>query len=265
MKVFISADIEGVTATTIWDECTKKEFDYSKYTAQMTREVVAACEGAIAAGADEIVVKDSHGSGTNIDIEQLPENVQLIRAWSGHPYSMVEGLDGTFDALMFVGYHSGASKSGNALSHTMTGNALYIKINEEIASEFMIFSLAGAREGVPTVFLSGDKMLCEDYEHMHPNLMTVAVKEGDGALSKNLTPKKSLKLIREVAEQALKQDLTVAKIELPKAFDVEMCFKDQKHARKMSFYPGMIQESSTILRFKSEDYFEVLRMFKFVL
>ncbi|MEG2939910.1 MAG: M55 family metallopeptidase, partial [Oscillospiraceae bacterium] len=88
MRVFISCDIEGITTTTLWDEThtQTQQSIAAPHAQQMTLEVKAACEGAIAAGADYILVKDAHGSGTNIDITQLPECVEVIRNWSGTPY-----------------------------------------------------------------------------------------------------------------------------------------------------------------------------------
>ncbi len=108
MKVFISADIPG-------------EFEYERSRREMTAEVVAAAEGARAAGADLVVVKDAHGPGLNILPEELPEYVQLIRSWSRSPEMMVEGLDESFDAALFVGYHNAAAEAGNSLSHTING------------------------------------------------------------------------------------------------------------------------------------------------
>lgn len=265
MKVFISADMEGITPTIRWAECDADKSIYPAYAEQMTREVVAACEGAINAGADEIVVKDAHDSAANIDTTKLPECVKIVRGWSGHPYSMVQGIDSTFDAAMFIGYHSAAGKEGNPLSHTMTGRPLYIKINGEYASEFMIYSYAAAYEGVPTVFLSGDRMLCEDGTAIHPGLHTVAVKEGMGAAAVCVSPQRTLKLIKENAEKALKQDLKSLKIDLPEYFEVEICFKEHIYAEKMSYYPGMKKIDSNTLSFETEDYFEVLRMIGFVL
>ena len=58
MKLFISADIEGCAGTTLNYETHKEEPAYQKYAKQMTDEVVAVCEAALAAGVDEIVVKD---------------------------------------------------------------------------------------------------------------------------------------------------------------------------------------------------------------
>ncbi|WP_313756340.1 M55 family metallopeptidase [Tissierella sp.] len=265
MRVFMSVDMEGITSTTKWDECNPDKKDYAYHAEQMTNEVIAACEGAIAAGVDEIVIKDAHGSATNIDVTKLPECAKLIRGWSGHPYSMVEGLDNTFDAVMFIGYHSAAGREGNPMSHTFTSRPLYIKINEEYGSEFLLYSYAATYEGVPTVLLTGDKMLCEDSQKLHPSLYTVAVKEGVGSSTVNLSTKKSLKLIRENAEKSLKQDLNKAKIELPKNFKVEICFKEHTYANKMFYYPGMEKIDSNTLLFNTDDYFEVLRMTYFLL
>lgn len=144
MKIFISADIEGVATTTLWPETEKGSEDYRLHAQQMTMEVIAACEAASEAGASEIVVRDAHEDGNNLDIWKLPENVTLIRGWSGHPYSMVYGIDPSFDAAIFIGYHSAASSEGNPLSHTESLNLLSVKLNGALASEFLLYSYAAA-------------------------------------------------------------------------------------------------------------------------
>jgi hypothetical protein len=95
MKVYITADIEGVTGATHWDETDKKNPDYGEFQEQMTAEVVAACEGALNAGATEIWVRDAHWTGRNIIPSKLPREAKLVRGWSGHPFSMMQGLDET--------------------------------------------------------------------------------------------------------------------------------------------------------------------------
>ena len=144
MKIFISADIEGVATTTLWPETEKGSEDYRLHAQQMTMEVIAACEAASEAGASEIVVRDAHEDWNNLDIWKLPENVTLIRGWSGHPYSMVYGIDPSFDAAIFIGYHSAASSEGNPLSHTESLNPLSVKLNGALASEFLLYSDAAA-------------------------------------------------------------------------------------------------------------------------
>ena len=266
MKVFISADIEGVTTTTVWDEADPSHGSYALHAKQMTEEVLSCIYGAKKAGAKEIVVKDAHGhTATNIDPSRMPSGVKLLRNWTGHPYTMVYGIDKSFDAALFIGYHSAASRSGNPLSHTMSGKLVYIKINGVIASEFTIYSYACALEGVPTVFLSGDKMLCDDSKELHPKLVTCAVKDGIGAMTINYSPEDTLKSIKELSRNALKQDLSNALVKLPENFEVEICFKDHIRAEATSWYPGVKRHSENIIIFESKDYFEVLRALNWIL
>ena len=103
MKVYISVDIEGCAGITHWDEARKTHADYPEFREQMTREAVAAIDGARAAGATEILVKDAHSSGRNLITAMLPEDVRLIRSWAGHPLCMVQELDESFDAVLMIG------------------------------------------------------------------------------------------------------------------------------------------------------------------
>ena len=217
MKVFISADIEGITTTTVWDDC-----ENDLHIKQMTDEVLACINGAKKAGATEIVVIDAHDSGINIDPTAMPSGVTLYRNWSGHPYSMVAGIDKTFDAAMFIGYHSPAGRAGNPLSHTMTLDSMYIKLNGVFASEFMLCSYAGVLEGVPAVFLSGDKTLCEESKMLHPKLITCPVKDGIGRMTMNYSPEDTLQRIEELSEKALRQDLSNALPSLADNFKLEI-------------------------------------------
>lgn len=268
MKVFISCDIEGITTTTTWSEThTQSEPAIAAaHARQMTAEVKAACEGAIAAGADYILVKDAHGSGTNIDVTQLPECVEVQRNWTGHPYGMAQGVESQrFDAAMFVGYHNAAGRDGNPLSHTMTLAPLWIKINGVKTSEFMLYSWACALEGTPTVFLAGDDQLCTDSAALHPMLKTVSVKKGDASATRSISPSLACKLIREESEKALRQDLSQALCQLPQKFTVQICYRDHHKATKMSYYPGFKKIEDNIIEFKTKDLFEVLRAMQFVL
>ena len=73
MKIYISADIEGIAGISHWDEARKAHATYQEFRAEMTEEVVAACDGAIAAGAKEILIKDAHETGRNIIAGRLPD------------------------------------------------------------------------------------------------------------------------------------------------------------------------------------------------
>jgi len=258
MKIFISADIEGISSTTTWEETRTQTTEWIPHAKQMTREVVATVEGALAGGAKEIVVKDAHGWGQNILQDELPEEVTLLRRRSGHPYLMVEGIDSSFDAVMFVGYHAAASRPGNPLSHTLTGRPLWIKVNGRIASEFLLYSWAAALEGVPSIFLAGDSMLCSDEKDLHPSLVTVPTKDADGSLTKNFNHIRVAKALKEGAQKAVQQDLQKAKITLPESFHVEILFKEHVDAAKASYFPGVVRESSNLVSFTSKNYRDVL-------
>ena len=265
MKVFISADIEGITTTTVWNETNETHGSYGLHARQMTEETIACIQGAKKAGASEIMVKDAHGFAINIDPSRIPSGVSLLRGWTGHPYMMAEGIDQSFDAAMFVGYHSSAGRTGNPMSHTISGNCNFIKINGVIASEFLLYSYACALEKVPTVFLSGDRMLCEDFKNLHPKLVTCAVKDGIGAMTINYSPEDTVKKIRELSEKALSQDLTNALVKLPDSFEAEFYFKSHAHAEKVSYFPGVTRKNETTVLFRSGSFYEVLRTIKWII
>lgn len=264
MKIYISADIEGVNGTTSWDETEKKHADYSEFREQMTAEVAAACEGALEAGATEIYVKDAHDSARNIIAARLPREARLLRGWSGHPYMMMDGLDSSFHAAMMIGYHARAGSATNPLSHTMSGSDAYVKINDRFASEFLINAFIAGQAKVPVVFVSGDAGLCLDAAEFIPGLTSVAVKEGKGNATINLHPHVAVEKIRAGVRHALKGDVARCQVTLPAHFSVEIKYKEHPRAYSASFFPGAVLADSHTLRFESDDYFEVLKLFMFV-
>lgn len=265
MKIFISADIEGVAGCTLKEECHKDKPEYAKFAEQMTQEVLAAIEGAVAAGADEIVIKDGHGSATNIDVIKMPGCATLIRGKSGHPYNMMYGLDDSFDGVMFIGYHSGAGWPTSPLSHTNTGNPSYIKINGEYASEFMINSYIAAMHNVPVLFVSGDQGICEAAKKLVPNITAVETKKCEGGSTINVAPQKAIELIRKNAEKALKNDFSKNLLKLPAKFEDEIRFKEHINAYKMSFYPGMEAMDSHTIKMETNNFMDIVTAHMFVL
>lgn len=120
MKIFLSADMEGTCGIVSWPETERSTpMDYAPMQKQMTREVSAACTGALSAGAKEVLVKDAHDSARNLDPAGLPRSTRISRAWSGDLLSMMSGLNQEhFDAVIFTGYHAWAGCPGNPLSPT---------------------------------------------------------------------------------------------------------------------------------------------------
>ncbi len=266
MRIYISADIEGVCGSTHWDECSKDKSDYSEFQKQMTAEVAAACKGAFAAGAKEIVVQDAHASARNMKHGDLPEGVKLIRGWAGNPKAMVQELDNSFDALMCIGYHSRAASSGNPLAHTMRGSYIdHIKINGEFASEFSLHGIYAATMEVPTILVSGDVALCDEVKMINDNITTVAVKEGVGDSTVNIHPKEAIQKIWQAAESALQGDLKQCLLPTSDQYNVEIRFKKHQQAYNASFFPGCELTDPQTITFTTKEFFEVLRMIQFVI
>jgi D-amino peptidase len=263
MKIYISADIEGITGVTHWDETNLAKSEYEPFREQMTTEVIAACEGALQAGASEIWVKDAHDSGRNLIGASLPHEVRLVRGWSGHPLMMVQELDETFHAAMFIGYHSRAGANTSPLAHTMSGGVVQVTINDQAASEFMIHALAAAYFKVPVVFVSGDKGLCDEVNKINPHIVTVAVKEGIGNSTINIHPHLAINRIREGVIKALQSDVIQCLQPLPEKFKVNIQYKDLSKAYLNGWYPGAQQINSNTVQFVTDSYFDVMRFILF--
>ena len=266
MKVFIAADIEGITTTAIWEQCSKGSYGYDDARRQMSLEVAAACEGALEAGADYVRVKDSHGPMTNIIPELLPKEVELTRSKNGSPWGMVTGVEeGGFDAAMYVGWHSAAGREGNAMSHTHNTNTIYIKLNGEKMSEFMLYSWACASVGTPSVLLTGDQMLMDDSRHLHPCLYTVPVKRGYGGMLTCIHPQLACERIKQAAYDSLKQPLDKALCKVPEHFELEICYKEHVQATKSSFFPGFKKKDDNTIIMSTDSLLDVMTAIQWVL
>jgi D-amino peptidase len=263
MKVFISADIEGVTGVTHWDETDLDKAVSASACEQMTAEVAAACEGALEAGASEILIKDAHGSGRNIIASKLPHEARLIRGWAPHPTMMMQGLDESFQAAAFIGYHSRAGANTNPLAHTMTGAFTRVTINGRDASEFLLNTYTASMLKVPVVFVSGDKGLCEEVTGLNPSIGTMAVKEGIGDSTISIHPELAIARIKEGIAKALKSDLSKCQVTLPGNFSVDIQYKNHTKAYQYSFYPGANLRDPLTVHLESRGYFEVLRFMFF--
>jgi D-amino peptidase len=265
MKIFLSADIEGITGITDWSEAELGRAEYAEFRERMTAEVASACDAALAAGATEILVKDAHWTGRNLLAERLPRPARLWRGWSGHPYSMVQGLDASFDAVVMVGWHSGGRSGGNPLAHTISSTGLVgIRVNGKWLSEFRLHAWAAALEGVPVAFVSGDEDLCEEVRRVDARIETVAVSRGFGAATLALHPAEARERIAAGVRRALERPLRAAPLPLPPRFAVEVVRKDARDAYRCALYPGARLADPVTVGFETGDWFEVLRLLQFV-
>lgn len=264
MKIFISADIEGTAAITDWDETRRAHPDWAEFRQLMTAEVLAACEGALAAGADEIVIKDAHDSGRNLLVDLLPEEARILRGWSGHPDSMMFGIDQTFDAAIYTGYHAKAGTEDNPLAHTSNGRISRLLLNGELASEFTMNALCAGRYGVGSLFIAGDSGICADARAMVPGIGTVETMQGYGPASSSVSPARSRRLIREGVAAALNGGTTGKLPHMPEVFEMVLEYNNPTDAYRARFYPGAKAHGPRAAAFESSDFGEVLRAFAFM-
>lgn len=262
MKVFISADIEGVCGITANDEANPNHASVKCFQDQMTQEVAAAAEAAFGAGASEVLVKDAHWNARNIDIAKLPKRVQLVRGWSGHPYCMMDGLDDGFSVVIMIGYHARAGSNGNPLAHTMSGRMSEVRINGEPMSEFRLNYYTAAMLGVPTVFVSGDAALCREINDFNDEIKTVAAFRGMGTATVTKHPNQVIEEIRNGVGEALASNIGLK--ENPSEFLLELDYKQPKEAYGAGYYPGCEHVGENTVHFKSQSYLDVLTAIKFI-
>jgi D-amino peptidase len=264
MKIYISADIEGCAGMTAPEEANPDHPDIKYFKDQMTQEVNAACEGAIAAGATGIYVKDAHWTGRNIDPRKLPKAVKFIRGWTGHPFAMMAELDRSFDAVCYVGYHDRAGSGGNPLAHTFSGRVVAeMRINDAPVSEFHVNTYIASSLGVPAVFLSGDLQLCDAVKSFNEVIEVFPTMKGIGAGTVSIHPDLAVEGIRDGVRRALSRDLKKIPLSREQRYRIEIDYKQPLAAYRNSFYPGVAQTADSTLTFTSANFEDIMTMIHF--
>lgn len=213
MKVFISVDIEGCAGVVGPFHTARAGDDYGVARRWMTREANAAIDGAFAGGANEVLVNDSHGSMTNLALDELDPRVRVITG-NTKALSMMEGIDGGFDAAMFVGYHAAAGETGT-ISHTMSIQFQRVRLNGEPCGEFDINAAVAGQYGARAVLLSGDDRICAHIAKRYPQVRAVEVKTYRGRYAcDHLHPTAACAKIRSAATDAVKYAAKVERIVL---------------------------------------------------
>jgi len=203
VKVFLSSDMEGTAGIVDWAQCIGESWEATAGRALLLAEVNAAIEGAVAGGATEVVVNDSHSSMRNLPPDQLAAEASYISG-AGKPLYMMQGLDGSFDAVLFVSYHCSVGAAAN-LSHTYNPSAFSeVRLNGTVTGEAGINALVAAHFGVPVVLVTGDGVACAETAELLPGVHQAVVKE---AVSRNaahsLHPVRARALIHRTAQEAV--------------------------------------------------------------
>src|SRR3954454_14184808 len=219
-RVFISVDMEGVAGVATLDQIIRGGHGYPRAQTLMTGEATAALRGALAAGADEVVVNDSHGTMDNLVAESLDPGARLLIG-APKPSCMVQGIDRDHDIALFIGYHASASDIG-VLAHTFSSNFTELRVNGQAMSEAEVNALLAASAGVPVGLVTGDDRICGVAEKAFPGVRTAAVKTAHGfSASESMHPRAACAWIEQAAADAVRDAANLQPLSLPDEFLVE--------------------------------------------
>lgn len=263
MKVYISCDMEGISGVVAGKQTDGSGEEYKRAQKLMTGELNAAIEGAVAGGASEVLVNDSHGDMRNILIEELNPNAQLISG-SPKPLSMMQGIDSSFDAAFLVGYHAQAGTAYSVLDHSYSGIVYQVSLNDRPLGETGLNAALAGYFGVPVVLVTGDKLLVEEATALLGAMEGVAVKESYGRYAaKCLVPEAAQERIREAAQKALSIAGKPFVVEPPITLKVD--FTSSAHLDMAELIPGAKRTSGRSIEFIHDNYLVVFKAWQAML
>lgn len=229
--------MEGITGVVDWNHVGGDSGEYENYRKLMVGDLNAAIEGALAAGAKEIVVSDSHGRMRNLHPWEVNEAAYLIRG-SPKPNGMMTGIGEEFDAALFVGYHAMRGTENAILCHTYTLGVMAAYVNGVQMGEFGLNASLAGHFGVPSVYISGDNAVSLEAKKLVPNIHTAVVKWGVGRYAaKCLPPEKSTALIRKTVTEALENTSSIKPLKVEEPVEIKVEFSTANGADSASFLP----------------------------
>ena len=266
-KILISVDMEGLAGVVTGAQLGPSGFEYQRFRKFMTEETLAAIDGAIEAGAKEILVVDAHGNGQNILIEQLPDNVQLIRSWPRR-FGMVAGINESFDGVILIGYHASTHNMEGVRAHTFSSAKLTrIAVNNIEVSEGMWVAMVAGHFDVPVIMISGDDIATKEVKDFLGNVETAIVKEAIGFHSaKSLTPAAANKLIKASSFSAIKniKEFKPYKVN-DSPIKLEVSFKNYQPSEILAYLSIVERIDSHSIRFIGKDMVELADFFVFLM
>ena len=265
LKVYISVDLEGIAGVVTGDQLGPTGFEYGRAREFMTAEALAAIAAAREAGATEILVSDSHGNGESLLIDQFPDDVRIIRSWP-RPLMMMEGIDSTFAAAIFIGYHASTTSPAGVRAHTISSaNLASVSLNGVAMPEAGINAAIAGRFGVPVVFISGDDVAVEEARRLLGDVEGAVVKRAISFHSAaTMTPKAAQALIRERVKAALARRAAFKPYVVRPPIALDVIFKNYRPAELLAYLPIVQRTSAHSIRFTGKDMVEVSRFLEFI-
>ena len=266
LKVFISVDMEGVGGVVTSEQLSPTGFEYAKFREYMTAEALAAIDGAREAGATEFVVADAHGNMQNLLIDRFPAGVTIVRG-SPRPLMMMEGIDSSFSAVMFVGYHAATTNPQGVRAHTISSATFSaVKLNGRPMSESSINATIAGSFGVPVVMVSGDEQAVGEVQAFTGDIEGAVVKRSISFhAAAVMTPEASQALIRAKAKAAISRLKDFKPSPATGPFELELSYKSYTPAEMMSYLPGTDRVDAHTIRFRAATILNISRFIEFAI
>lgn len=263
LRLYISADMEGTAAVASWtqvDPTNTTEYPY--YRRLMSQEVRAAIDGARAAGVGDVLVNDSHASMRNVMWDELPVDVRMIYG-NRKALSMSEGIDGTFHAAFFTGYHAAVGTQDGTLDHTYTSETLYAtRLNGKTCSEAMLNAAVIGAAGVPVVLITGDRATIDQTKAEMPWITGVVVKDSIGRFATNsLSPERAREAIFDGARDAIDNLAQAQPYVITPPIELQIDFVATHNADFAELIPGFERIGGRTVRFVHDDMRTVFRAY----
>jgi D-amino peptidase len=251
-KIFICVDMEGISGVSSAEQTGGTGADYNRARKMMADDTNAAIRGAVEGGATEIVVIDSHGSGHNLQRDDIEAPARLISENSVRRYGMMDGLDATFDAVLFIGHHAKAGSPVGVFAHTQNGNIRDVQINGRSVGEGGMNTLYAAWHGVPVVMVTGDQIAVAQIQEVATGALGVTVKRAINGRAVELRPTaEAREEIRRTAAQAVR---TARKpVQRPAGpFRIQIWYRDTSIPGVGEAIPGIERPAPDSLAFSAE-------------
>ena len=258
LKIYISADMEGVVGAVTDEQLGPGGFEYERFRQFMTNEVNAAIDAARAAGATEFVISDSHGNGQNLLIEQLPDDVTVIRSWP-RELSMMAGIDESFDGVIFIGYHASTNNTRGVRAHTMSSaNITSVRLNGMTMTEGSMNAAMAGHFGVPVIMVSGDDIAVAENQVIIGDIEGAVVKWASGFHSaRTLTPEAGYEVIRTRTKSAIDRIADFEPYLLETPIELELSLKHYRPVELLSYLSNVERVNSHTIRFIGNDIIEI--------
>ncbi|MGQ0538061.1 MAG: M55 family metallopeptidase [Gemmatimonadaceae bacterium] len=265
LKVYISVDMEGVAGVVASSQTGPSGHDYAWARRLMTGEANAAIAAAFDAGATEVLVNDSHGPQTNLHPDEVDPRAALITG-QPKPLGMTQGLDSTFDAAIYIGYHAHAAEAQSVLGHTFSGALRHVRLNNQEVGEYGLNGMVAGHFGVPVVLISGDDKVAAEAAAFFPGIETVIVKYGIAmSAARTLHPEEARKRITAGVRAALGRRASIRAARLTTPITLEIELAQMAYADAASLIPGMTRVNGLTVRYVAPDAVTAYRVARLIM